>query len=79
MMKQQWAAYVYSTELVQDNKAGSTTLNLSCEHAGQTSLVARVVYWDAMGHFFLETLGRDVPVTIVEKLIAEAHQRIKIK
>lgn len=41
--------------------------------------VARILFWDASGQFSVETLGTDVPLGILEELIAEAKASIKVR
>jgi hypothetical protein len=41
--------------------------------------VAMVTFWDATGQFGLETFGTEVSLEIVEELIAEAKDRIKVR
>jgi hypothetical protein len=44
---------------------------------GNSTHIARILFWDACGQFFVETLGSDVPLTILEELIEEARSTIK--
>jgi hypothetical protein len=46
---------------------------------GNTALVARILFWDATGQFWVETLGTDIPLTVMEELIAEAKENVKYK
>jgi hypothetical protein len=46
---------------------------------GQAAVVAEVVFWDAAGQYFLETFNGDVPLEVVEELIAEAKDKIRYK
>jgi hypothetical protein len=46
---------------------------------GETKSVARVVFWDANGQFWVETFGTDVPLIILEELIAETKENVKIR
>jgi len=67
---------VYTSTLVHDTSEGFAALELTRTTAGKEVLVARLVFWDAMGQFFLETVGTDVPLNVVEELIAEAKATI---
>jgi hypothetical protein len=46
---------------------------------GTVERVARVVFWDAYGAFFVETFGHQIPVVIAEELMIEAKATIKIR
>ena len=69
----------YTTVFFNDAKEGCAGLELHRGAEGASRQVAKIVYWDACGHFFLETFDFDVPVDIIEKLIAEAKTLIKTK
>jgi hypothetical protein len=45
----------------------------------EAAVVAEVVYWDAAGHYYLQTFSEDVPLEVVEELIAEAKDKIRYK
>jgi hypothetical protein len=55
-------------ENMQDGCGGYELIRLQ---AGREDRVATVLYWDAMGQFFVETFG-DVPLRVMELLIEEA-------
>ncbi len=69
----------WTTLPVGDREVGSTTLRLYRETEGRAVVAAEVVFWDAAGQYFLETLNGDVPLDIIEALIAEAKDTIKYK
>lgn len=77
-MDRQYAEYRYSTEYVFDNQAGYAGLELLRTGRGETRRVAKVIYWDACGQYCFETLGADVPVEIVEQLIAETKAKVGV-
>jgi hypothetical protein len=54
-------------------------LRLHREGPAGKGVAAIVVYWDSAGQFFFETVNGDVPLNIVESLIAEAKDAIKLK
>ena len=62
-----------------DRTEGFTALRLYREQDGRSSVCAEVVYWDACGQYVMETFDGDVPVDIIEELIAEAKESIKYK
>jgi hypothetical protein len=73
-MKRTWKGATYETQLTSDNSDGWVALEL--QRAGV--LVARVVFWDAEGQFSLELSIGELPLAIVEELIAEAKSKIKV-
>ncbi len=78
-MKKTWAGIEYTTEVESDNAGGSIALRLHRSARGSVVTAARVVYWDAAGQFFLEMSVDELPVDIVEELIAEAKRTIQVK
>ena len=75
-------SHYWTTSPVSDRKAGSTTLHLHgkfeiTEQATQATVVAEVIYWDAAPGYFLQTFGSEVPVEVIEELIAEAKEKIR--
>lgn len=66
----------YVTQGVRDDVDGYAGVDLYCIDGGTRDRVARVVFWDAMGEFSVETFNGDLPVDIVEQLIAEARASI---
>lgn len=67
------------TTFVQDRADGFVGLQLHCELDGRTAVVAQVLFWDASGQFFVQTFDRDVPVEILEAVIAEARERVRVR
>lgn len=67
----------FSTRLDVDNHEGYVALDLFRMSNGAEVRVARVVFWDASGQFFVETFGSDVPLEVFEELIVEAKSTIK--
>ena len=79
-MDRQYSIYRYLTRLVHDNKEGNSALELHMARKdGTVDRVARVVFWDAYGDFFFETFGHEIPVKIVEELMIEAKETIKVR
>jgi hypothetical protein len=68
----------YTTCEVDDAEQGCSGLELHRTCRGKTDRVAQVLYWDASGHFFVATFGVEVPVDIIEDLIAETKTSIKL-
>lgn len=52
----------------------STVWELYETYHGQESKVARITYWDALGQYYVETLGREVPAKVIVELFAEAQR-----
>jgi hypothetical protein len=78
-MNRDYSNAQYTTRSLNHRKEGYAALELHRASKGQKKRVARVVFWDASGQFFLETFEVDVPLDIVEDLIAEAKSTIKIE
>ncbi len=67
---------VYQTDRFDDRKAGCAGLNLLATLEGETTRVGRITFWDALGQFFMELKGDELPLEVVEKFIAEAKEQI---
>jgi hypothetical protein len=79
-MDRQYGIFRYTTRLAHDNKEGYPALELDATRKdGDTKRVARVVFWDAYGDFFVETFNAQVPTLVAEQLVAEAKATIKIR
>jgi hypothetical protein len=77
-MKTMWKGAEYATRLASDNHAGWVALELHKVEKEHEVLAARVVFWDAEGQFSLQVRVDEVPLTIVEELIAEAKAQIRV-
>lgn len=78
-MDRQFADARYWTSYVADNTDGFSGLRLHRERSGKTSVAAEVIYWDAVGQYFVQTQNGDVPVEILEAVIAEAKERVGVR
>ena len=80
-MDRDYADAHYTTRRVDDNKDGFSAVELYRNRRSENSnvRVARVVFWDACGAFFIETFNTDIPVKLAEDLISEARTTIKIR
>lgn len=76
-MDRQFGEARYSSTLVRDQVDGFVGYDLMRIQGGYSTHIARVLFWDACGQFFVETLGTDVPLPILEEVIAEAKATIK--
>ena len=75
-MNRHWERAHYSTALVRNDVEGSTALEL---RRGDAGVVARLVFWDAAGQFYLDSVHGELPLDIVAELIAEARASIPVK
>jgi hypothetical protein len=78
-MKRDHGGAQYTTHSVADKKEGYAGMELHRTSKSKTERVARVLFWDASGQFFIGTFNADLPVDIVEELIAETKAAIKTK
>jgi len=69
----------YWTSEIRDNKAGYAGIRLHRVSSGKESLAADVLYWDADGHFYVQTIDGGVPVEIIEAAITEAKQKVTVR
>lgn len=69
----------FSTALFHDDNGGLSWLELRRRVKSRTKVVARVVFWDAEGQFSLEMRVSELPLDIVEGLILEARDSIKVR
>ena len=65
----------YISSFVEDRVDGFGGYELLRIHNGKQERVATVIFWDAMGQFFVETFG-DVPLKVLEALIDEAKSNL---
>ncbi|MDZ4289323.1 MAG: hypothetical protein U0984_15260 [Prosthecobacter sp.] len=78
-MDRQYGEAQYTSILASDLKRGGMGVELTRICRGKQAVVAEVFFWDAGGTFTIETFNSDVPVDIIEELIAEAKLRIPTK
>jgi hypothetical protein len=74
-----WAGIMYVSSLTHDDDEGWTALELTSHVGDRTERVARVVFWDAAGQFSLEMFTDELPLVIIEELIAEAKRKIVVR
>jgi hypothetical protein len=75
-MNRKYENKTYTTVFVADRKGGWSGLELIREAKGKRETAARFLFWDATGQFWLETFG-DLPLSLVEQLIAEGKQAVE--
>ena len=71
-MHRTWTAVDYFTKTTRDDPRGASAIELMRRTGDVVERVARVLFWDAAGDYALEMLTRELPLEIVEELIAEA-------
>ncbi len=75
-MDRLFAGARYRSALVERPAEGWTAVELVRDADGRSELVARVTYWDAAGQFYVEVLAKDIALSLLEALIAEAKAAI---
>jgi hypothetical protein len=74
-MKRKYGAEEYTSSFIEDRAQGFGGYELLRVENGKEHRVATVIFWDAMGQYFVGTFG-DVPLVILEALIAETRAAI---
>jgi hypothetical protein len=77
-MNRDYGDAYYVSALAEDKAQGWIALELHRTQRGKKDRIARIVFWDASGQFFVETFNADVPLAILEELIAEAKATIRV-
>jgi hypothetical protein len=72
-----WAYERFRTIYVSDNKDGYAGIRLYRVMGEHETLAAEVIFWDAIGQYVVQTFG-EVPLTVLERAIAEAKGRVKV-
>jgi hypothetical protein len=75
-MRRTWKCALYTTDLVSNPEEGWSAVQLHKRDGDKSAIAARVAFWDAEGQFSLEAFC-ELPLEIVEELIAEARAAIK--
>ncbi len=78
-MDRQFAHARYWTVYVADNTDGFAGMRLHRERCGKTEVAAEVIYWDAVGQYVVQTFNGEVPVEILEAVIAETKERVGVQ
>ena len=78
-MQRQFGHERYWTTHIEDHTDGYAGFRLHRERFGKTVIAAQVVFWDAAGHFAVQTFDGDVPVEIIEAVIAEAKEQVRVR
>ena len=69
----------YASAFVEDRRQGMAGVELYRTRSGCRDRVARILFWDASGQFAVETFNFEVPLDVLEQLIAEAKGMVKTK
>jgi hypothetical protein len=69
----------YSSAPVRDNQQGYAGIELYRIRGVSKERVAAILFWDASGQFSVETFNTDIPLEILEELIAEGKDAIKAR
>ena len=79
-MNRAWASTRYTSEVRRDDREGWTSIDVYVHERdeGVGSLAFRIVYWDAVGHLFVEPLLDEIPLAILEEAAAEAKDAISV-
>lgn len=78
-MKQSYADHDYESVPVENLREGWGGFELHCTFKGTKQLLAKIIFWDAIGQWMFETFETDIPLPIVEALIVEAKCSIKVR
>lgn len=76
-MNKTFSDAVYVSCAVQDDHHGFIGLKLHKTSKGIRSLAASIIFWDATGQFVVQTFHSEIPLPILEELIAEAKTTVK--
>jgi hypothetical protein len=68
----------YSTVLTENAAEGFVVVELLRTAKEATESVARIVFWDSVGQYFLEPTGAEIPLSILEEFIAEAKAQVRV-
>lgn len=69
----------YRTRPLEDNSDGFAGLELRREVRGKSETVARVIFWDAVGQYYVNTFNDvDLPVKVMEAFIHATKDHVGI-
>jgi hypothetical protein len=78
-MEMRHATEFFRTHPVEDIVEGSVGLDLQCTTDGKSTVVARVLFWDATGQYYVNTFDNvDIPVVVMEALIRATKEHVGI-
>ena len=76
-MKRQHGEDFFESEFREDRTDGCAGFDLYRTAGDKKEKVASVIFWDAMGTYFIQTFGTDIPLPVAEELIAETKAAIR--
>lgn len=77
-MNQRYGQIHFRSKPFNDTEKGCAGIELLIITEGSCESFGRVIFWDATGQLLLETSNTEVPLDILEELIAEAKAFVKI-
>lgn len=72
-MDREYRGKKWRTEVIEDVEGGSVAIQLSVFSEGEWIPAARLVFWDAQPIWLVESVVQEVPVVVLEELIAEGR------
>lgn len=76
LMEFQWGGVPYWSTAFEDNVGGCMGMELHRTTDGTTALVAKLTFWDATGQYWLETLGAELPLGVIDKLVTATRSLV---
>lgn len=64
----------FFTRFIEDLDEGWGGLELLTSPQADATVIARLIYWDATGRYGLETFGGEVPLALIDALIANRQR-----
>jgi hypothetical protein len=74
-MKREYSHYSFDTEVEVNDTEGWVAVKLFRTTGKARIHAASITYWDAMGQSSLNSFAGEIPLGIIEELIAEAKAR----
>ena len=68
----------FTSVKIECKEDGYVGQELRCNISGSSDVVAKLIFWDADGQYSVETIG-EVPLTILEELIAETKRLVLVR
>lgn len=78
-MNRRYAEWHYSSSIIEDTNEGYIGISLHRGNKSKNELAAKIIYWDAAGDFSLEIPVSELPLPIIEDLIREARELVKVR
>lgn len=78
-MRRKYLNSTFLTKLVEDTEEGYASLEMYESSEKGEQMVARIVFWDSNGQFFIEMATDELPLVLVEEMAKEARERIQTR